>query len=380
MVKCTARDVGEIREVPLPGLPINFHTLAQNVSFIFSAVAIVVSFFLMSRHAAHYSKPDEQKQIIRILLMVPIYATVSMLSIHYYTKHVYFEVLRDCYEAFAISSFFTLLCNYISPELHDQKDYFRAITPHNWVWPLNWCQKCTGGEKRGWLRKPRSGLTWFNIIYISVFQYCFIRVFFTIVSVITEHFDVLCEDSLSPKYAYLWVLIFESLAVTIAMYCLIQFYAQMKTEFATHSPFLKLLSIKLVIFFCFWQDELLSILNSTGVITESKFLAYGDIEVALPNILICIEMAFFAIMHIFAYPWEEYIVRKVDGQEQPYRVGMFRALAHALNPWDVVKAFARGCRWLFVGSRQRHLDPSYQRTNVQPDEVPMRTKDDEEVV
>ncbi|EOD53047.1 putative duf300 domain protein [Neofusicoccum parvum UCRNP2] len=357
-----SRDVGEIREVPLPGLPINFHTLAQNISFVFSAVAIFISFFLISRHAANYSRPDEQKQIIRILLMVPIYAAVSMLSIHYYTKHVYFEVMRDCYEAFAISSFFTLLCNYITPELHDQKEFFRTITPHNWVWPVNWCQKCTGGESKGWLRKPQSGLTWFNIIYIAVFQYCFIRVFFTVVSVITEHYDVLCEDSLSPVYAYLWVLIFESVAVTLAMYCLIQFYTQLKNDLAHHRPFLKLLSIKLVIFFCFWQDELLSILNTEDVITESKFLAYGDIEVALPNILICIEMAFFATLHLFAFPWKEYVVTKAEGPEGMYRVGTFKALAHALNPSDVVKAFARGCRWLFVGSRKRHLDRSYQPT------------------
>lgn len=88
-----------------------------------------------------------------------------MLSIHYYTKHVYFEVLRDCYEAFAISSFFTLLCNYITPDLHDQKAYFRNVTPQNWVWPITWFQKCTGGEKRGWLRKPHSGLTWFNVSF-----------------------------------------------------------------------------------------------------------------------------------------------------------------------------------------------------------------------
>lgn len=88
-----------------------------------------------------------------------------MLSIHYYTKHVYFEVLRDCYEAFAISSFFTLLCNYITPDLHDQKAYFRNVTPQNWVWPITWFQKCTGGEKKGWLRKPQSGLTWFNVSF-----------------------------------------------------------------------------------------------------------------------------------------------------------------------------------------------------------------------
>ncbi|KKY18580.1 hypothetical protein UCDDS831_g05860 [Diplodia seriata] len=302
MVQCTARDIGKIREVPLPGMPINFHTLAQNISFIFSAVTIIISFFLMSRHASHYTKPDEQKQIIRILLMPPIYAAVSMLSIHYYTKHVYFEVMRDCYEAFAISSFFTLLCNYITPDLHDQKAFFRTITPSNWI------------------------------IYVSIFQYCFIRVFFTLVSVATEHHNILCEDSLSPKYAYLWVLIFDSSAVTLAMYCLIQFYAQLKTDLAAHRPFLKLLSIKLVIFFCFWQNELLSVLSSVDVIKESKFLAYGDIEVALPNMLICIEMAFFAVMHVFAYPWKEYGVRKEDGVEVVLRVGMIRALAHALNP------------------------------------------------
>ncbi|OMP89290.1 Transmembrane protein 184-like protein [Diplodia seriata] len=331
----------------------------------------------MSRHASHYTKPDEQKQIIRILLMPPIYAAVSMLSIHYYTKHVYFEVMRDCYEAFAISSFFTLLCNYITPDLHDQKAFFRTITPNNWVWPITWCQKCTGGETKGWLRKPASGLTWFNIIYVSIFQYCFIRVFFTLVSVATEHHNILCEDSLSPKYAYLWVLVFDSAAVTLAMYCLIQFYAQLKTDLAAHRPFLKLLSIKLVIFFCFWQNELLSVLSSVDVIKESKFLAYGDIEVALPNMLICIEMAFFAVMHVFAYPWKEYGVRKEDGVEVVLRVGMIRALAHALNPWDVVKAFARGCRWLFVGSRQRHLDPSYRLKeggSIDSEEVPMRPR------
>lgn len=94
--------------------------------------------------------------------MVPIYATVSFLSFLFYRHALYFEVIRDCYEAFAIASFFALLCHYTAPDLHSQKDYFRTLKPKEWVLPVNWFKRCCGG-KRGIWRTPRSGLTWFNV-------------------------------------------------------------------------------------------------------------------------------------------------------------------------------------------------------------------------
>lgn len=95
--------------------------------------------------------------------MLPVYSIVSFLSYLFYTHDIYFEVIRDCYEAFAIASFFTLLCNYIAPNLHEQKDYFRQLTPINWFWSVFGLQKCTGGQDKGILRRPKSGLTWFNV-------------------------------------------------------------------------------------------------------------------------------------------------------------------------------------------------------------------------
>ena len=92
-----------------------------------------------------------------------------------------------------------------------------------------------------------------QIIWIGVFQYCFIRVLFTIVAVIAQIWDVYCQDSLSPAFAHVWVQVFEAVSVTIAMFCLIQFYIQLKDDLAEHKPFLKVLCIKLVIFFSFWQ-------------------------------------------------------------------------------------------------------------------------------
>lgn len=139
-----------------------FHYLGLWLSAIFGIIAIAVSFFVIYMHATHYVRPHEQRHIIRILFMVPIYAAVSFLSYRFYTHSVYFEVLRDCYEAFAIASFFSLLCAYLAEDLHWQKEYFRTITPRKWVWPMGWFQKCCGGE-RGRLRVPKSGLTWFNV-------------------------------------------------------------------------------------------------------------------------------------------------------------------------------------------------------------------------
>lgn len=100
--------------------------------------------------------------IIRILWMIPIYSPVAWLSTYFYKNAVYYELIGNSYEAFTIAAFFALLCHYIAPDLHSQKEYFRGITPKQWLWPIPWLQKCCGGEKGMW-RVPRSGLTWFNV-------------------------------------------------------------------------------------------------------------------------------------------------------------------------------------------------------------------------
>jgi len=154
---------GTIEEQPLWQNGIIFHHLALFICAIFGGISVIIALILVFRHATHYLRPWEQRHIIRILLMIPIYSVVSFLSYLYYRRSVYFEVLRDCYEAFAIASFFTLLCHYVAPTLHDQKDYFRTLTPVNWFWGVFGLQYCTGGENKGPFRKPRSGLTWFNV-------------------------------------------------------------------------------------------------------------------------------------------------------------------------------------------------------------------------
>lgn len=213
-------------------------------------------------------------------------------------------------------------------------------------------------------------------MWISIFQYCFIRPFFTIVAVVAQTQGRYCSSSKDPRYAYIWVAGFEAVSVTIAMYCVVQFYIQLKEDLAPHRPFLKVLCIKLVIFFCFWQSWIISLLTADGgPLKATEQIAGPDLRIGIPSMLTCIEMAIFAILHLFAFPWKPYDLKRqspldttLDGysaQPTKYANGPALALLDALNPWDIIKASGRGFRWLFYGARHRTNDPSYQ-TKLNP--------------
>ncbi|KAJ5743026.1 hypothetical protein N7533_010128 [Penicillium manginii] len=365
----TTTEEQKIEEVDLWDGGITFHELALILGGVCALIACFISIFLIMGHATHYSKPIEQRHIIRILWMVPIYSLVAWLSILFYHDAVYFEVIGNCYEAFCIAAFFGLMCHYIAPDLHSQKDYFRGIQPKTWLWPLNHFQKwvCCGGE-RLW-RNPRSGLTWFNIIWTGVFQYCVLRVLMTVVAVLAQVGGRYCEESMSPAFAHVWVIIFESISVSVAMYCLIQFYYQIKDDIKEHKPFMKILSIKLVIFLSFWQSTLISILVTLGAIDSTPKIALADLKYGLPELLINIEMAIFSVLHLWAFAWKPYAVQPGEvtdfygNGKDSYQGGRFglKALVDAMNPFDLVKAVGRGGRWLFVGRKNRTQDSSYQQ-------------------
>ncbi|EHK20875.1 uncharacterized protein TRIVIDRAFT_15638, partial [Trichoderma virens Gv29-8] len=364
-------------EIKIAG-PLNFHDLARVISAGCTLIAVVLSLYLIAMHATHYTQPKEQRHIIRILFMIPVYAISSFMQLQWYWRATYFSVISDCYEAFAIASFFGLICHYCAPDLHTQKEFFRNLRPiQGWVLPINWFAKCCGGERGPW-RTPKSGLTWFNIIWIGVYQYCFIRVAMTVTAVLTEHYGRYCESSNSPVFAHIWVLVINAISVTIAMYCLIQFYIQLAKPLAEHHLFLKILAIKLVVFLSFWQASAISVGTSTlNIVKPGDVLAYPDLKVGIPALLLCVEMAIFSVLHIWAFPYQVYrrgvassfypspdASKGTIGLEKPAlpNGGGFlglRALWDAMNLWDLVKAFGRGMRWLFCGVKRRKEDASY---------------------
>jgi hypothetical protein len=171
----------------------------------------------------------------------------------------------------------------------------------------------------------------------------------------------------------------EALAVTVAMFAVIQFYMQTRLHLAPYSPFIKVLAIKLVVFLSFWQTFMISILTSPtlSILKASPKLGWPDLLVGIPSFLLCIEMAIFSILHLFAFPYKPYTtgteplkypVSSEDATDPGFNtigpkrggpLGIY-AILDAMNPWDLVKAFVRGMRWIFIGRKHRENDASYK--------------------
>ncbi|OAL21554.1 hypothetical protein AYO22_07950 [Fonsecaea multimorphosa] len=319
--------------------------------------------------------------------MVPVYGVSNLLAAIYYKKSIYFLLIGNAYAAFGLASFFNLVSSYIAPDLHQQKVYFRTVTPKKWKWPISWLQKCTGGAEKGLLRNPRSGLTWFNIIFFGVFQYCFVLMTTSIAGVIAQIFDRYCSEApIQPAFAHIYVfpsmvtgdysladlsqiLVFNSASAIVSSYCLVQYHDQNVNDVSEWKSKFQFFCINIVLYLSTYQTLLLSILVRVGAFKATYYFQTPDLNVTLPATLLCAEMAIISLLHLWAYPYKPYTMNerwsRLDGSEASasgsYQGGLLglKAFVDVLNWWDIFKAIGRATRWMFVGRRGRHADPSY---------------------
>ncbi len=190
------------------------HDVGWIVCGFMALVATISSAWLIWKHLTYYTCPQQQRHIVRLLIMVPIYAIVSFMSYLFYEQALYYQTIRDCYEAVLVTSFFYLIVAYTGDTRAEQHAVFRNLELQDrfWVWPLG-----------SWKYKP-DGLHFLWIMKICVLQYAIIRPLCTFVAVGTEYFGYYCLHSWMPWFTHVWCAFFISISVTVAMYCLIQLY------------------------------------------------------------------------------------------------------------------------------------------------------------
>lgn len=74
---------------------------STNSCFLRSWWFMFCAWFQIYTHLRSYTVPNEQRYIIRILFIVPVYAFDSWLSLLFISNdqyYVYFDSVRDCYE------------------------------------------------------------------------------------------------------------------------------------------------------------------------------------------------------------------------------------------------------------------------------------------
>ncbi|KAG0269735.1 hypothetical protein DFQ27_002404 [Actinomortierella ambigua] len=254
-------------------------------------MAIATSFILIYRHCQYYTNPNQQRYIVRILLMVPIYATTSWFSYVYVRESVYYESIRTLYEAFVVASFFILMLQYLGSTLADQK---RVLKTHQrtkrWLFPLC-CMKYNP-----------SRLHFLQFMKWGILQYVPLKVFTTFLAIVLEAQGTYCEESWSPKFGHVWVLIIDFTSVSVSTYFLIMFYVTIHKDLKKYQPLLKFLAIKLMV-----TIEGLVYFN---VIKESQYWTTSNIATGLNAFIIDIEMFGFALLHLKAFSYKPYVPRK----------------------------------------------------------------------
>lgn len=246
---------------------------------------------LLSQHLFYWKNPKEQKAIIIIILMAPIYAIdsfVGLLDIQ--GSKAFFMLLdsiRECYEALVIAKFMALMYSYLNISISKNivPDGIKGREIHH-SFPMTLFQPCT-------VRLDHHTL---KLLKYWTWQFVIIRPVCSILMIALQMLGMY------PSWLSWTFTIVLNISVSLALYSLVLFYHVFAKELQPHKPLAKFMCIKGIVFFCFWQGVVLKVLAALGIIQSHHFwLDVEHTEEAIQNVLVCLEMVVFSVLQQYAY-------------------------------------------------------------------------------
>lgn len=246
---------------------------------------------LVSQHLFYWKNPKEQKAIIIIVLMAPIYAVDSFVGLlDFQGSKAFFmllESIKECYEALVIAKFLALLYSYLNISISKNivPDGIKGREIHH-SFPMTLFQPRT-------VRLDHHTL---KLLKYWTWQFVVIR---PVCSILMITLQIL---GMYPNWLSWTFTIILNFSVSLALYSLVLFYHVFAKELKPHKPLTKFMCVKGIVFFCFWQGIVLEILVALGIIRSHHFwLDVEHIQEAIQNVLVCVEMVVFSVLQQYAY-------------------------------------------------------------------------------
>ncbi|KAI9438487.1 DUF300 domain-containing protein [Lactarius indigo] len=266
-----------------------------------TAVATLVSAISISMHLKNYRKPMLQRMVVRIMLMVPIYAVSSLISLFSLDVAFIIDAIRDVYEAFVIYCFFQLLLGYLGGE-RSLLILVHGRQPKAPPFPMNVFQR----------ELDVSDPYTFLFLKRGILQYVQLKPLLAIASLALKASGKYNEGEFRIDSGYLYVSIVYNISICLSLYCLAMFWLSINEDLKPYRPMPKFLCVKGILFFSFWQATGVSLLVSLGAIKRlGPYTDKEHISLGLTDTLICLEMPFFAIAHLAAFSYHDYIDKKL---------------------------------------------------------------------
>ncbi|RVX08578.1 hypothetical protein CK203_014245 [Vitis vinifera] len=223
---------------------------------------------LVSQHLFYWKNPKEQKAIIIIILMAPIYAVDSFVGLlDFQGSKAFFmllESIKECYEALVIAKFLALLYSYLNISISKNivPDGIKGREIHH-SFPMTLFQPRTVRLDHHTLKLLKYW-TW-QFVVIRPFHWLFIPL---------SCFTCVCKGVETTQ-------------------------APDKVHVRQRDCFLLLLAEAI---FNHMQGIVLEILVALGIIRSHHFwLDVEHIQEAIQNVLVCVEMVVFSVLQQYAY-------------------------------------------------------------------------------
>ncbi|KAL3238767.1 hypothetical protein MRX96_021800 [Rhipicephalus microplus] len=352
VVLATANITVENASQVLEDLPPTFlqTTGAQALSGAFVWTALIITCHQIYQHLRFYTLPTEQRWIVRILFIVPIYAFDSWLSLLFFREnyYIYFNSVRDWYEAFVIYNFLSLCYEYLGGESNIMSEirgsqYRKTYT----IGFLRFCKQAT-------------------------LQFCAVKPLMSVITLILQPFGKYSDGDWRPDSGYLYITIIYNISVSLALYGMVLFYFATKDLLAPFDPVWKFCTVKSVIFLSFWQGVLLAVLEKAGLISainasgmaNTAAASAGTVSAAYQNFLICVEMFFASLALKYAFPYRVYVQGcRADAQGRSVTMqSISSSLKETMNPKDIMNdaihnfhpQYQQYTQYAAVGARATH--------------------------
>ena len=281
----------------------------------FVVITLVFSFREILSHLYNWYAPDVQKFVVRILFMVPLYSVQSWLSLRFHgPARVYIDTIRDLYEAYVIQSFVYYLIELLGGEermanILSRKD--ANLGSHPKFMSKIFIGRWDMGEE--FLLKIKHG----------VLQYVVVKTVMTLLTTfVLLPSGYYGEGTFSWSSAYIYMTAIMNISVMYALYCLVKLFHAVKEDLRSPvnwHPVGKFLCVKGVVFFTWWQGVGIYFLRSHGVIGDVGSWSGDDVAGGIIDYLVCVEMVFFSIAHMFTFTYKEYLP---EGMEEKKKSGV----------------------------------------------------------
>ncbi|EGC38262.1 hypothetical protein DICPUDRAFT_17550, partial [Dictyostelium purpureum] len=260
------------------------------IGSILCMLTFYITIHLIYKHLKYYVSPNHQRYIIRILLMIPLYSILTLLSIYKVELEIYLAFIRDCYESYVIYCFFALLINYVG-----DKNIVIHLETHEPIYLLP--------------KKIFRNIFEYKPNEIGILQYVIVKPLLTVINIFLTIYNYEGDGFLQFKRFYPYQAALGTLSVSLSLYFLSMFLKIMHDEIKPYHPVLKFLSVKVVVALCFWQIYGIKIFNYFFPIALiGNIEHHKDNIIFINNCFILVEMFLCSILHNYAYPYELYRV------------------------------------------------------------------------